>query len=74
MRIAKELVGNSDFNLLMAKAKAKDLTDNEATRLKNDLINVLKKVPTFVVIGLPTTFLTLPMLLKILPPNILPET
>ncbi len=74
MRIAKEFVGNTDFSNLMAKAKAEDLTDNEAARLKKDLINVLKKVPTFVVIGLPTTFLTLPMLLKILPPNILPKT
>jgi len=41
--------------------------------LKEDLIRVLKRVPTFVIIGLPTAFLTLPMLLKILPEDILPK-
>ncbi len=70
MRIATEIKGESELNTLLAKARAGDLTDQEAARLKDELINVLKKVPTFVVIGLPTTFLTLPMLLKILPANI----
>lgn len=73
MRIAAEMQGKSELNSLLEKAKADDLSDKEASRLKNDLIEVLKKVPTFVIIGLPTTFLTLPMLLKILPSNIMPS-
>ena len=73
MRIAAEMQGKSELNNLLEKAKADNLSDKEASRLKDDLIEVLKKVPTFVIIGLPTTFLTLPMLLKILPSNILPE-
>jgi hypothetical protein len=73
MRIAAEMQGKSELNALLGKAKADDLSDMEASQLKDDLINILKKVPTFVIIGLPTTFLTLPMLLKILPPNILPD-
>lgn len=73
MRIAAEMQGKSELNSLLEKAKADDLSDKEASRLKNDLIEVLKKVPTFVIIGLPTTFLTLPMLLKILPSNIIPR-
>jgi len=67
MRIAEEIKGNSELNQLLGKVKADDLSEQEATLLKNSLINVLKKVPTFVIIGLPTNFLTLPMLLKILP-------
>jgi hypothetical protein len=73
MRLSTELQGKSNLKALLEKSKAQDLTDDEAAELKNDLIEVLKKVPTFVIIGLPTTFLTLPMLLKILPGNIIPE-
>jgi hypothetical protein len=69
MRIATEMQGESELNVLLEKAKVDNLSDKESAKLKDDLINVLKKVPTFVIIGLPTTFLTLPMLLKILPVN-----
>jgi len=72
MRIAAEMQGKSELNTLLEKAKIDNLSDIEAAKLKDDLIAVLKKVPTFVIIGLPTTFLTLPMLLKILPTNIGP--
>jgi hypothetical protein len=71
MRISSEIKGKSEMNQLLEKAKQNDLSDEEAHKLKDDLIGVLKKVPTFVIIGLPTTFLTLPMLLKILPSNII---
>lgn len=73
MRIANEIKGKSEMNQLLDKARANDLSDSEAMKLKDDLINVLKRVPTFVIIGLPTTFLTLPMLIKILPANIMPR-
>ena len=70
MRIATEMQSKSDLNNLLEKARVDNLSDMEAAKLKDDLIAVLKKVPTFVIIGLPTTFLTLPMLLKILPSNL----
>ena len=73
MRIATEMQGKSELNTLLEKAKVDNLSDMEAAKLKDELIAVLKKVPTFVIIGLPTTFLTLPMLLKILPSNIGPK-
>ena len=73
MRVAAEMQGKSELNNLLEKAKGDNLSDNEASQLKDDLIEILKKVPTFVIIGLPTTFLTLPMLLKILPTNIIPK-
>jgi hypothetical protein len=37
------------------------------------LIRFLKAIPTFVVISLPRKFLTLPVLLKILPKNLFTE-
>ena len=71
MRIASEMKGKSEMNQLLEKARNNDLSEVEALKLKEDLINVLKRVPTFVIIGVPTTFLTLPMLLKILPANLI---
>jgi len=41
--------------------------------MQNLLIEVLKTIPTFVIISLPQRFLTLPMLLKILPNNFFAE-
>ena len=72
-RIASEVEAQSELQKLLSKARSGNLTDQEAALLKEDLINVLKRVPTFVIIGLPTAFLTLPMLLKILPEDILPK-
>jgi len=70
LRIATEIKGKSEMNKLLEKARVDNLSDAEAIKLKDDLISVLRQIPTFVIIGLPTTFLTLPMLLKILPGNI----
>ena len=72
-RIASEVEAQSELQKLLSKARSGNLTDQEAALLKEDLIRVLKRVPTFVIIGLPTAFLTLPMLLKILPEDILPK-
>jgi hypothetical protein len=41
--------------------------------LQSMLITVLKSIPTFVIISLPQRFLTLPILMKILPKNFFTE-
>ena len=64
---SKELMG------LLKKAKSQELTDEEKRRMQEMLIVVLKSIPTFVIISLPQRFLTLPMLLKILPNNFFAE-
>ncbi len=67
IRINDELKNNATLSKLLAKAKLDTLTKEEEKQLHDGLINVLKAVPTFVIIGLPISYLTLPMLLKILP-------
>ena len=42
----------------------------ERERMREKLIQILKTIPTFVIIALPQKFLTLPILLKILPKNL----
>ena len=66
-KLEKEMQAQSRLNQLMRKSSNDTLSEEEETELRAGIIKVLKSVPTFVIIGLPGTFLTLPMLLKILP-------
>ena len=45
----------------------------EQEKMRELLIKMLHTVPTFVIVSLPQKFLTLPILLKILPKNIFGE-
>lgn len=69
-RLIKEIQGNDEILMLLRKARANELTLEEKERMRTELLAVLKAIPTFVIISLPQKFLTLPMLLKILPGNL----
>jgi hypothetical protein len=69
-RLMKELQDNHEIMELLKKARSNELTADEKERMRKDLIAILKTVPTFVIISLPQKFLTLPILLKILPKNL----
>jgi len=73
-RLMKELQGSDDVMMLLKKARANELTLEEKERMRQDLIQVLRTIPTFVITSLPQKFLTLPILLKILPKNLFIET
>ena len=66
-RIESEMKSQSRLVTLMNKSSKQKLNPEENEELRLGIMQVLKSVPTFVIIGLPSTFLTLPMLLKILP-------
>ncbi len=72
-RLLKEVQDSGELMQLLKKSKANELTEEEKSRMQKLLIAVLKTVPTFVIISLPQRFLTLPMLLKILPNNFFAE-
>ena len=72
-RLLKELQGSSEIMTLIKKARSNELTLEEKEQMRGQLITILKTVPTFVIISLPQKFLTLPILLKILPRNIFAE-
>ncbi|VAW27470.1 hypothetical protein MNBD_BACTEROID06-1668, partial [hydrothermal vent metagenome] len=67
IRINDELKKNTNLSKLLLKSKTEELSKEQQQQLHEGLISVLKAVPTFVIIGLPVSYLTLPMLLKILP-------
>jgi hypothetical protein len=72
-RLLKEIQGSNEMVNLLRKARTNELTREENEKMRAELIHVLKTVPTFVIISLPQKFLTLPILLKILPKNIFAE-
>jgi hypothetical protein len=72
-RLMKELQGSDEVMNLLRKARSNELTLEEKEKMRKELIQILKTVPTFVIISLPQKFLTLPILLKILPKNLFTE-
>ncbi len=73
-RLIKEAQESNDLMELLQRAKSNELSDDEKQKLQALLISVLKTIPTFVIISLPQKFLTLPILMKILPKNFFAET
>jgi hypothetical protein len=72
-RLLKTMSEDEEVVGLMRKARSKELTDAEKEKIRVVLIKMLKTIPTFVIISLPQKFLTLPILLKILPRNFFAE-
>jgi len=68
-KLLREVQESEELMELLKKAKSAELTDEEKARMQLLMIFVLKTIPTFVIVSLPQRFLTLPMLMKILPKN-----
>ncbi|MBS1491690.1 MAG: hypothetical protein JSS93_14275 [Bacteroidetes bacterium] len=72
-RLVKEVQDSRELMMLLRKSKSNELTVEEKEHMQKLLITALKTIPTFVIISLPQRFLTLPILLKILPGNFFNE-
>jgi hypothetical protein len=65
-RIAQQIRDNKELHDLLEKLNHEGLEDADRAELKRKLIGMLNSIPSFVIISLPSKFLTLPVLLKIL--------
>ena len=72
-RLLKELHENKQVMELLKKSRSSELTLDEKEFMRAALVQILKTIPTFLIISLPRKFLTLPVLLKILPKNLFTE-
>jgi tellurite resistance protein len=72
-RLVKKIQENEEAAQLMKKASSNELTLEEKEKVRLQLLQVLKSIPTFGILALPHQFLTLPILLKILPKNLFAE-
>lgn len=73
-KLYNTLQGDSHMLALLQKARGMELSSEEKELVRVQLIEMLKVIPTFVITSLPHKFLTLPILLKILPKNIFAES
>jgi len=71
--IAQEMRESVELMELLTKSTREKLTDIEREKVKQQLIDILKTLPTFVIIAMPGTFMTLPVLLKLLPKSAFPS-
>jgi len=72
-RVVQEINESKELMVLLAKSRKQSLTQQEKEIVRAQLLDILKLLPAFVVIALPFTFITLPVLIKILPKSILPS-
>lgn len=72
-RILKSINENAQVLTLLKKARANELSEDEKEQVRLELVKMLKAIPNFVIVSLPQKFLTLPVLLKILPRNLFAE-
>ena len=72
--ISLEIRESKELMQLLVKSTKEDLTPEEQIFVRNQLIDILKILPTFVIIALPGSFLTLPLLMNILPDSALPSS
>ncbi len=72
--LKKEFQQRKELLDLLAKNNSEGLTKNEEERAKSQIIEILKTIPAFILIALPGSFITLPLLLEVLPRNVLSNT
>jgi hypothetical protein len=72
-RLLKEIEESKELYQLLIKARSEPLTPEEKEKVRIQLLDILKTIPPIVIIALPGTFMTLPVLLKIIPNGMLPS-
>ena len=72
--ITNEIKESKELVQLINKSKTSTLTVDEKAKIRQQLIDILKSIPAFVVIALPFSFLTLPIIFKILPKSVFPSS
>jgi len=72
--IMKEIGETKELSELLLKATTKPLTTEEKQKVQEQLIDVAKSIPALAIFALPGGGILLPILIKVLPFNILPSS
>jgi hypothetical protein len=73
-QIKNEIEENKELIELLKTSQKRPLSIEEKEKVRSQLIDVLKTIPAFVVLAMPMAFLTVPILMKILPRNLFPSS
>ncbi|HMP98202.1 MAG TPA: hypothetical protein PKC24_00385 [Cyclobacteriaceae bacterium] len=71
--LVREMKANLQLVKLLDQANKSQLSAEQYDKVREGLLKAMKTIPTFVVTNLPQSFLTLPVLLKILPQDLVAE-
>ena len=71
-RLAKELRESKELLVLLKKSTYKKLSDEEKSKVKEQLLDICKGIPAFAIFMLPGGALLLQLLIKLIP-DILPS-
>lgn len=71
-KLVQEIKETGELAVLLGAASVRELTDEESTKVKSQLIDICKTVPALAVFLLPGGALVLPVLIKLLPFNLMP--
>ena len=71
--IIQEVNESKELMDLLHKMTRVKLSEEEKFKVKIQLMDIIKTLPTFIIIALPGTFITLPLLLNILPKKAFPS-
>jgi hypothetical protein len=72
--VVQEIQESRELFFLLGKSRTETLTEVEKSIVNEQLIDILKTIPAFVIIALPFTFITLPTLLALLPKSAFPSS
>lgn len=73
LKLLKEAQDNRQLVNLFKKGQSGSLTPEEKIQTQDAILSLLKTIPNFTIIALPQRFLSLPVLLKILPKDFVAE-
>ncbi|MEM6262379.1 MAG: hypothetical protein AAGI38_07725 [Bacteroidota bacterium] len=68
--VVQEIHESRELVTLLAKYTKEGLTEEESERVRRQLLDILKSVPALALLMLPGSFLTLPILFRILPKEV----
>ncbi|WPP50237.1 tellurite resistance TerB family protein [Catalinimonas niigatensis] len=71
--LKEEIVKQPELLKLLQKNQQEKLTSEDRNKIRKELFDAIKALPTFSAIGLPKTYLTFPNLMRVLPENLLSE-
>ncbi|PLX04540.1 MAG: hypothetical protein C0594_09080 [Marinilabiliales bacterium] len=70
-KLRQEIYESKELVELLVKSTREDLSDEEKKKVKDQLVDIIKTIPAFAIFMVPGGSVLLPILLKILPKNIL---
>jgi hypothetical protein len=72
--IKQEIHESGELMSLLKLANSRELSVSEKEQVRMQLFDILKSIPAFVIFALPFSFLTIPVLMKIIPKSAFPSS